>query len=1119
MLEEVPKAKQPVTPINKLVLQDYNRHLQRDEDGNFIVRLPFKPDVTPLGKTRPQALKRFLSLERRLHQSNEHDDYSKVVREYITSGHAERVPDQDLNKLPSQSFYLAHHAVYKDSTTTPLRVVFDGSMKSSSGVSLNERLLVGPTVHPPLNDVLIRFRQHPYVVTTDVSKMYRAVHIAPEDRDYHRFLWREKATDPIIDYRMKRVTFGIASAAFLATNSILHLAETHESELPLATTAVKESFYVDDGLISTPTEEQAILVHQELQNLFSKGGFKLRKWDSNSSKVVQAIPLEIRSARATSSLPGSNEFIKTLGIEYNCHQDYFRFSTTDLAIKESKLTKRTVLSDSAKIFDPLGLISCVTIVVKIIFQRLWQQGIGWDDPLPHDILQDWLKWREQLPTISSLKIPRCYSSAVDGNIVSRQLIGFSDASEKAYCGIVYMRSVDTAGGVHVSLIESKTKVAPIKKATLPRLELCGAHLLAQLLKHVQDVLNIPTEDLYAFTDSTIVLYWIYGSSQRFKTFEANRIAEIQDYVPPEKWKHVGSEDNPADAGSRGILPEEIHNHHLWWSGPSWLKKHPSNWTFKLAAPLSLSMLASSGIRKEDLNLKENKEEIVLLTASSSSEDKPVIDINKFSTLVRLVRVTAWVFRVATGSHLFTCTPLSASELTRAETFLIKKAQADMFPEVIQALQKNKPLYKSNKLQPLNPFLDSDGLLRVGGRLSQSTKDYQARHPAILAGNHHLVQLIIQGEHKRLCHGGPKLVLGSLQDRFHIVGARGIVRKYIRQCITCLRVSPKITNQLMGQLPADRVRATYVNDKVSVDYAGPLSIKIGSTRKPVYKKAYIAVFVCLETKACHLELISDLTAEAFIATLRRFVARRGKPSVIRSDNATCFTRANKDLKELFELLRQQSTQDSLANLCSSQGIQWKFSPPTGPHHGSVWENGVKACKHHLRRIVGETKLNFEEMTTVLCQIESCLNSRPLAHTLDSNDDDGITTLTPGHFLIGRPLEAIPDYPHSTNRPTSLLKRWQLCQSLVNHFWKRWSTEYLQCLQRFNKWKFQNRNFAVGDIVLSKDDRLPPCQWALARITRVHPGPDQRVRVVSVKTARGIYVRPITKICLLLAQEQQ
>ena len=216
-------------------------------------------------------------------------------------------------------------------------------MKTTLGVSLNDQLLVGPTVHPPLNDVLIRFRRHPYVLATDVSKMYRAISLAPEDRDYHRCLWRDKPTDPVTDYRMTRVTFGITSAAFLATNSVRHVAEENESELPLAAKVVKESFYVDDGLPSVETKQQAIELHHELNELFNRGGFKLHKWDSNSHEVLNSVSPEIRSTKTTSSLGNSDNFVKTLGMEYSSASDHFRLSCTNLSVQESKLAKRAVL--------------------------------------------------------------------------------------------------------------------------------------------------------------------------------------------------------------------------------------------------------------------------------------------------------------------------------------------------------------------------------------------------------------------------------------------------------------------------------------------------------------------------------------------------------------------------------------------------------------------------------------------------------------------------------------------------------------------------------------------------------------------------------------------------------
>jgi hypothetical protein len=315
---------------------------------------------------------------------------------------------------------------------------------------------------------------------------------------------------------------------------------------------------------------------------------------------------------------------------------------------------------------------------------------------------------------------------------------------------------------------------------------------------------------------------------------------------------------------------------------------------------------------------------------------------------------------------------------------------------------------------------------------------------------------------------------------------------------------------MGQLPAERVTPDSVFSKVGVDYAGPVYIKLGATRRPTIIKAYVAVFVSLSVKAVHIEAVSDLTTEAFLACLRRFVSRRGKPASIWSDHGTNFIGAARVLTDLYRFLRQPGTEEAVTDFCTSQGIVWDFIPERAPHFGGLWEAAVKSLKKHLARIVGNAKLNFEELSTVLCQIEACLNSRPLVPL--PNDEDGIEALTPGHFLIGRPLEAIPN-SDIDNRLTAL-RRWQLCQSLLQHFWKRWSSEYLVTLQRLHKWHRPTHNLTVGDVVILREDTFVPMRWPMARIVKTHTGADGLVRVVTLKTSTGTYTRPTSKVALLL-----
>ena len=575
---------------------------------------------------------------------------------------------------------------------------------------------------------------------------------------------------------------------------------------------------------------------------------------------------------------------------------------------------------------------------------------------------------------------------------------------------------------------SKTKVSPIKRLSIPCLELCGAHLLARLLQHVKEVLQVPLSDVFAWTDSTIVLNWLTGSPRRFKTYVGNRLSSIMDQIPPDRWNHVVGTENPADCASRGIFPLELLEHGLWWKGPPWLTLAPAHWPDQHS--ISFIELPS-----------EEEREICLVTTTQSCSS--IVPLDRYSTFVRLQRVTAWVLRFVNNCHPAKGTRpesaparanpcLTIQELVMAEKYLVKLSQEDNFSTEIALVQGKHSLPNNNRLLSLRPFLDSDGVLRVGGRESNSKLSYMRMHPIILHGKHRLSKLIIFSEHLRMLHAGPTLVSSSLTRRFHIICLRKTVRSITRRCVTCRRQTTRPQPQLLGQLPLERVTPGTVFERVGVDYVGPFHIKYGMVREPTIVKAYMCFFVPLSVKAVHLEAVSDLTSEAFVASLRRFIARRGYPSLIWSDNGTNFVGANRELKEPNKFVKQQENKGIISEFCSSQNIEWRFIPEHSPHFGGLWEAAVKSAKTHLGRIMGDVKLTFKEFTTVLAQVGACPNSRPLV-SVNSPDDDGIEVLTPGHFLIGQHLCALPD-PSFSYHSVSLLHRWPLCENLVHHFWQ-------------------------------------------------------------------------------------
>ena len=613
--------------------------------------------------------------------------------------------------------------------------------------------------------------------------------------------------------------------------------------------------------------------------------------------------------------------------------------------------------------------------------------------------------------------------------------------------------------------------------------------------------KIPLSFTHAWTDSTIVLNWLDGSPRRFKAYVRSRVSTIIYLIPPNRWHHVSGCESPADCGSRGLFSSELFDHTLWWNGPIWLRQSSDSWPQQSTLP------------PNDKAEQEEREITCTLHTCVRAEIESLIPVDRYLSFTHLKRVTAWVLRFvrncrSKGSQSKMFHPLSTTELKEAECHWIGVVQNAYFREEISALGKQCPLPPSSRLKALRPFIDTKGLLRVGGRQEMSQGiSYEVQHPLILHGKHPLACLIIHTEHVHLLHAGPTLLSASLITRYHIVKGHMIIRSVYRQCIVCRRHSVKPKPQMMGQLSIERVTPGPVFDKTGVDYAGPILTKLGHTRKPIIVKSYICVFVSLTVKAVHLEVVPDLTTEAFIACLRRFIARRGKPSLIWSDNGSNFIGAARETKRLIQFLNLKANQESISDFLSSQMIDWKFIPQRAPHFGGLWEAAVKSMKKHLRKVTGEVRLTFEELATVVSQIEACLNSRPLVPL--ASDDEGLEVLTPGHFLIGRALEALPDPSFTCNsRDLLLLRHWELCQAIIQHFWKRWSTEYVTNLNRLTKWHNLTRNLCPGDLVLLQEESIVPTKWPLARVVKIHPGRDGLVRVATVRTKTGLYTRPVT-----------
>ncbi|XP_063831773.1 uncharacterized protein LOC135080978 [Ostrinia nubilalis] len=1070
-------------------IQYYNQSTIRREDGRYEVRLPLKQNFEDnLGNSKNKAIACFRSLERKFCKNeNMQKDYVSFMDEYQSLGH---MTPATTNNTTSDCF-LTHHGVEREeSTSTKFRVVFNASSKTSSGNSLNDLMASGPNLQQDLQSLIIKWRVYQFAFTADIEKMFRQIWMNINDQAYQKIIWRNSMEEHIKEYQLATVTYGTKAAPFLAMMTLKQLASDERSNYPnsSAPDVLEQSFYMDDLVYGQHNIKSSLQLCNDLINLLKAGGFNLRKWRSNIPELNEG-----NSKNSNHFNFKQAERAKTLGLSWDPQQDKLSF---DMKIDQStnEDTKRSLLSHISKLFDPLGLLAPLSTKLKLLFQNVWLSDIKWDDSLPKEIQTEWISLKDDIITnINKITINRWLQTTECDTI---ELHGFCDASTKAYACVIYCK-VKREDKTEVTLFAGKARLVPAKSTiSLPKLELSGALLLSKLMLKVKQCLSEYNIKIYGWCDSMICLGWLNGDPARWKTFVSNRVTQINDVMPPECWRYVKSDENPADCASRGLTATQLLDHPLWWEGPSWLPSYQEE--------------EDRPTFTTDLELKKSKQ-VNVVTEKDINDDVIYQLLTKHNSFTKIVRILAWILRLKSKNKQDKQNYLSISELNLSKSIIIKYIQKQEFTNEINNLELNNKVSTKSKLCELNPFLDKDGILRVGGRLRNAQINHEMKHPVIIPKNSRLAELIIDESHKLVFHGGTRLTSALIRQKYWIIGGIRAVKKQLRQCVKCRRHDPVKHEQIMGDLPAARITPSRPFHHTGVDLTGFVDVKSSKGRGIKTTKGYIAVFVCMVTKAVHLELVSDLTSSTFLAALRRFAARRGAPQHIYSDNGTNFVGASRTLNQEFIDL-QTTLDDKFFSAITDMEIQWHFNAPSWPSAGGLWEAAVKSLKYHLKRVIGEQKLTYEEYSTLLAQLEACLNSRPLcALTEDSEDLD---FLTPSHFLASGPTLTIieTENDHRT--------RWQLTQKIFDDVWQRWRNEYLYQLSSRSKWRQSKENLQINDIVTINDANLPSGKWALGRIMSLHPGKDGHVRVVTLKTKNGLMKRPISKISLLpIYQDQQ
>ncbi|XP_062588283.1 uncharacterized protein LOC134249947 [Saccostrea cucullata] len=1126
---DFPEAELMVDDKKEYSLEDKNFLQQVEnsiqfENGHYHIGLPFRRKDVVLPNNSAQCLKRLEGLKCKFMKNPQFKDhYVEFMDKILQKGYAEPVPEDELNEEDGRIWFLPHHGIYHPKKPNKIRVVFDCSAKFM-GVSLNNQLLQGPNLANNLLGVLMRFRQEEIAILGDIESMFYQVKVPEKDRNFLRFYWWKDGDidQKPLQYRMTVHLFGATSSPSCCHYALQITAEKHKEQFaPIVTDTVKRNMYVDDCLTSVAAEETAVSLIKDVSALCKMGGFYLTKFISNSEQVLESVP-EIDRVQEVEKWNLSDETLveRALGVYWFIKKDVLGFQLNN---NNQPATRRGILSIVSSVYDPLGIVSPFILTAKSILQNLCKRGISWDEEIPAKELVKWNTWLQQLPDLEKINVSRCYKSANFKNIVNCQLHCFADASEIGYGAVFYLRLLNEDGHVHCAFVLGKSRVAPLKSVSVPRLELTAATSAVKLCRMIMKELDYLVHQVCYWTDSMTVIRYISNKTTRFHTFIANHLAIIHEATEVEQWRYVDTKQNPADLASRGMNMEKFLKTHQWLQGPDFLWNDEDEWP---------KCCENLNIPSDD---PEVRRPVNVCTNETTQHEGVERLIHYCSDWFKLIKMTAWL--IVVKEYLKSAVKaeqevtkedrtkerkkevkkklqLTIQKWTEAEKALMYYVQQKHFSEEIEALKnmtdsgKQKSIGSKSPLRKFDPFLDKDGLLRVGGRLERAEMSFDAKHPIILPKNSPVSSLIIKDAHQTIGHLGKNSILSVLRQKYWIIGASVMIKSLVSRCVICKKHRGVCEKQKMADLPEERLKADEPPfTRLGMDFFGPFEVKQGRSTL----KRYGVIFTCLVTRAIHLELAFSLDTDSCINAIRRFIARRGIPAFIRSDNGTNLVGAAKEMSE--EIQRWNLHQ--IHEFMLQKKIQWEFNPPAASHFGGVWERLIRSVRKVLYSVMCEQNIRIsdEGLSTLFCEVEAILNGRPITEM--SEDVRDVDALTPNHLLLLRPGERFP--PGLFDKKDNYVRRrWRQIQYLADIFWARWKNEYLQLLQKRQKWTQPTRNMKVGDIVLVMDNS-PRNSWIMGRVIETMKDRDDVVRVVKVKTGSSTLMRPIRKLCLLVESE--
>ena len=978
-------------------------------------------------------------------------------------------------------------------STTPIRLCMNSSLKFA-GNSLNDLLYKGPSALNDLYGVLLDFRRHQVGLVKDLSKFYQSVDASERDQHVRRVLWRfgDEEKDPDV-YITTTVNFGDKPAGCVAQVALRETAKMYRAMDPAAAQAIIESTYCDDTLCGSDDRSLAQALSDKMDGIVAQGGFKYKNLIMSGD-------------------PGDGEERKVLGTGWDTEKDLLyvdckiNFCEKKKGLKTgpdiepekveelapNNITRRMVWRVALGQYDVLGLISPFLIRLKLIMRDLSKPDeevceknnskARWDKPISPELREIFLQIISQLEEAKALRFPRCVVPEGCAEDEDPMLLVLVDGSKSASCALVYGRWRDEGGNFHCRLITGKTRVAPLKKISVPRMELQGAVAGVRLADKVQNHLKINFKKRRFFTDSSAVLGMLTGDMSTFQEFVGTRVSEIRSKSDAKtEWSWIPTDKNLADLGTRAaVVPDDLSAESDYQNGMDWMRDAEETWPTEF----------KKGPVPEEEKLKSAR---VNFSRSGRAVTDPIIDLTKFKSFTKLLSVTSLVMLAVDKFK-------SKGQIKKLEK-LSKEAAAKLKMEaavyrsrsenywLIRQQEDERAGFKANKYVSLRARLVSiEGmgeLVVVSGRLGENlTIGYDKKELPLLEPSNKLSRMIMSDAHN-FNHSGPDKTLLSSRSTAWIIRGGNLSKQITKNCFKCKIINQSLAEQIMAPLPQQRLPPSPPFSFTAVDLFGPYKVR-DTVKKRVTKETYGVIFTCMVTSAVHLEATDDYSTDAFLLALRRFMSLRGTPSYMQSDPGTQLKAAGKEV----ELWRCEE----VVEFAAGRRIKWRVVPTAAQHCNGLAERMIGVTKKVLKSLLYESVLTKSELDTLLAEAGQIVNSRPLM-LKSSSDPWSMGPITPNHLLHGRATISVPVVEFSDN--IKLTKRLQFIQELKDQFWRKWICQVFPNLLPSYKWRSEERNLQVGDVVLIKEESKISSSYKLGRVAEVFNGEDGKVRRARVE----------------------